>query len=211
MRHGSAMRHWPRSTCAGALALIASATSAHAHIIGARLGDFYAGAAHPLTDLADLILWFALALLAGSLGPSAARPILLLFPLGLVAGLGVGAETISARAGGLAAAGTLVLLGLLLAAGLRIHRNLLCVIAFGAAAMRGASNAGGMGPETNRLLFAFGIAVAGYAVIALVAAATVALRGEEADARSWRRIAIRALGSWIAAIGLMMGGLVFAP
>ncbi|WP_159726858.1 HupE/UreJ family protein [Methylosinus sp. Ce-a6] len=204
------MKHWPRSTSAGALALIASATSANAHIIGARLGDFYAGAAHPLTDLADLILWFALALLAGSLGPSAARPILLFFPLGLLAGSSVGAEVVFAPAGGLAASGMLVLLGLLLAAGLRIHRNLLCVIAFGAAAMRGASNAGGMGPETNRLLFALGIAIAGYVAIALVAAATVAFRGEETVSRGWRRIAIRALGSWIAAIGLMMGGLALA-
>jgi urease accessory protein len=205
------MRYWLRSTSAGALALIASATSANAHIIGARLGDFYAGAAHPLTDLADIILWFALALLAGSLGPSAARPLLLFFPLGLVAGSSVGAEMISAHSDGLAASGMLVLVGLLLAAGLRIHRGLLCLIAFGAAAMRGASNANGMGPETNHLLFALGMAVAGYVMIALVAAATVALRGEGADARDWRRIAIRALGSWIAAIGLMMGGLAFAP
>lgn len=204
------MRHWLRSTSVGALALIASATSAHAHIIGARLGDFYAGAAHPLTDLADLILWFALALLAGSLGPSAARPILLIFPLGLVAGLGVGTEMMSARAGALAASGALVLVGLLLAAGLRIHRNLLCAIAFGAAAMRGAANASGMGPETNRLLFALGIAVAGYVAIALIAAATVAFQGEGTVAQDWRRIAIRALGSWIAAIGLMMGGLALA-
>lgn len=211
MKYASAMKPRLRSTVAGGLALIASATSAHAHIIGARLGDFYAGAAHPLTDLTDVILWFALALLAGSLGPSAARPILLVFPLGLVAGLSLGAEISSARAGGLAASGMLVLAGLLLAAGLRIHRALLCAIAFAAAALRGAANAGGMGPETNRLLFALGIAVAGYVTIALVAAATVAFRGEEAASQGWRRIAIRALGSWIAAIGVMMGGLALAP
>jgi hypothetical protein len=38
-----------------------------------RLGDFYAGALHPLTDLQDGLLWTALGLLAGSLGAIHAR------------------------------------------------------------------------------------------------------------------------------------------
>jgi urease accessory protein len=43
-----------------AAALLASAQAADAHIIASRLGDFYAGALHPLTDLQDLVLWIAL-------------------------------------------------------------------------------------------------------------------------------------------------------
>ena len=76
---------------------------------------------------------------------------------------------------------------------------------------RGAANAGDLGPETNWPLFAAGLAGAGYAAITLTMALTVAFRGTDAGASmAWRGIAIRAFGSWIAAIGLMMGGFALA-
>ena len=61
-------------------------------------------------------------------------------------------------------------LGLLLAAAPRIPTAPLCVIAFGLAVMRGAANAGDIGSDTNRLLFAAGLACAGYAAITLTMA-----------------------------------------
>ncbi|MBG0812461.1 HupE/UreJ family protein [Methylosinus sp. H3A] len=199
-----------KSAVAGALFFLLYAKTASAHIIGARLGDFYAGAVHPLTDLKDVILWFALGILAGSLGASNARSVLLLFPFGLLAGLTTGMTMNATSEGALVAAGALVLLGLLLALELRIHGGLLCAIALGLAAARGAANAGAVGPETNRLLFAAGLAVAGYVIIALVMASTLAFRGAGTATQTWRRVAIRVLGSWIAALGLMMGGLTLA-
>jgi urease accessory protein len=79
------------------------------------------------------------------------------------------------------------------------------------AVMRGAANAGDLGPETDRLLFAAGLACAGYAAITLTMALSVAFRRSDAGpSMAWRRIAIRAFGGWIAAIGLMMAGLAFA-
>jgi urease accessory protein len=63
--------------------LVASAQAADAHIVASRLGDFYTGALHPLTDLQDLILWVAMGVLAGSLGASKGRWLVLAFPLGL--------------------------------------------------------------------------------------------------------------------------------
>ena len=60
-------------------------------------------------------------------------------------------------------------------------------------------------------LYAAGLAGAGYVAITLVMAVTVAFTGSDAEpAVAWRRIAIRAMGSWIAAIGLMMGGFALA-
>ena len=53
--------------------LVASAQAADAHIVASRLGDFYTGALHPLTDLQDLILWVAMGVLAGSLGAAKGR------------------------------------------------------------------------------------------------------------------------------------------
>ena len=199
-----------RSSIAIAI-LVASAQAADAHIVASRLGDFYTGALHPLTDLHDLILWGATGVLAGSLGASKGRWLVLAFPLGLLAGLGLGRATGFVSAGPAADAGMILVLGLLLAAAVRMPMALLCAIAFGLAVMRGAANAGDLGPETNRLLFAAGLACAGYAAITLTMAVTLAFRRPEAGASmAWRGIAIRAFGGWIAAIGLMMVGFAYA-
>lgn len=187
------------------------AQAAHAHIIAARLGDFYAGALHPLTDLEDLILWAAMGVLAGSLGAAKGRWLVLVFPLGLLAGLVLGHVYGLAPAGQPADAGMILVLGLLLASAVRIPTLLLCAIAFGLAVMRGAANTGDLAPETDRLLFAAGLACAGYAAMTLVMALTLAFRRADAGpSAAWRGIAIRAIGGWIAAIGLMMVGLSLA-
>ncbi len=197
--------------CVAVAALMASAQAADAHIVASRLGDFYAGALHPLTDLQDLILWIALGVLAGSLGATKGRWLVLVFPLGLLAGLVLGLTSGGVSAGPVADAGMVVVLGLLLAANVRISIAPLCAMALGLAMMRGAANSGDVGLETNRLLFAAGLAGAGYAAITLTMAVTLAFRGTDANPSiAWRGIAIRAFGSWIAAIGLMMGGFALA-
>jgi urease accessory protein len=191
--------------------LFAQAEAAQAHIVASRLGDFYAGALHPLTDLQDVILWAAMGALAGSLGAARGRWLVLVFPLGLLAGLVLARVCGALSAGPAINAAMILALGLLLAAAARIPTALLCVIAFGLAATRGAANAGDLGPETDRLLFAAGLACAGYAAITLIMALTLAFRGkDDAPSLQWRGIAIRAFGGWIAAVGLMMVGLAFA-
>lgn len=191
--------------------LLAQAQAADAHIVAIRLGDFYAGALHPLTDLQDVLLWLAIGLLAGSLGALRGRWLVLVFPIGLLAGLALG-ERIGAIAANPAIDAVIaVVLGLLLAAAARVPTILLCMIAFAMAVLRGAANASDLAPKTDRLLFAAGLACAGYAAITLIMALTLAFRGPLADSsKAWRGIALRALGGWIAAIGLMMAGLAFA-
>jgi urease accessory protein len=191
--------------------LFAQAPAAQAHIVASRLGDFYAGALHPLTDLQDIVLWLAMGVLAGSLGAARGRWLVLVFPLGLLAGLVLDRMLGVPSAGPAADAGMILMLGLLLAAAARIPTALLCAIAFGLAVMRGAANATDFAPETDRLLFAAGLAGAGYAAITLTMALTLAFRWPDAGpSMEWRGIAIRAFGGWIAAIGLMMVGFAFA-
>jgi urease accessory protein len=198
-------------TCGATVALLVSANAADAHIIASRLGDFYAGALHPFTDLQDIILWAALGMLAGSLGAAKGRWLVVVFPLGLLAGLVSGQALGFASAGSVADAGMIVVLGLLLAANVRIPTAALCTLALGVALMRGAANAGDAGPESSLVLFAAGLTVAGYAAITLIMAVTLAFRGTDGSpSLAWRAIAIRALGSWVAAIGLMMGGVALA-
>jgi urease accessory protein len=191
--------------------LLAQARAAEAHIVAARLGDFYAGAFHLLTDLQDLILWIAMGLLAGSLGAARGRWLVLVFPLGLLAGSVLGQLSGVVWARPAADAGMILALGLLLVAAIRLPATLLCAIAFALAMIRGAANASDLAPETDRLLFAAGLACAGYAAITLIMALTLAFRRSDAGpSLAWRGIAIRAFGGWIAAIGLMMVGFAFA-
>ncbi|MEJ0047458.1 MAG: HupE/UreJ family protein [Rhodospirillales bacterium] len=196
-----------RAAALAAATLLVSAPRAEAHIVGARLGDFYAGALHPMTDPQDVILWVALGVLAGSLGATRGRWLVLTFPLGLVAGLALGMATGITSVGTLGDAVVTALLGLMLAAAAPLPTWGLCAIGAAVALMRGAVNAGGMGHETNVTLFAAGLASAGYAVMTLTMAVSVAfLATTTAQAQGWRPIALRACGSWIAAVGLMMGG-----
>src|SRR3984893_16833340 len=205
------MRHVFGRAWVTAAALFASVEAAEAHIVASRLGDFYTGALHPLTDLQDLILWAAMGVLAGSLGTSRGRWLVLLFPLGLLAGLVLNRAFGNVSAGSAADAGIILVLGLLLAAQARIPTALLGLIAFGLAVLRGAANAGDVGPETNQLLYAAGLVCAGYAAITLTMALTLAFRrAEVGTSMAWRGIAIRAVGGWIAAIGIMMVGLALA-
>jgi urease accessory protein len=194
-----------------AVIVLAPAPPAQAHIVAIRLGDFYAGALHPFTDLQDVLLWLALGVLAGSLGAMRGRWLVLVFPLGLLTGLTMAPALRDATADTAVNAGLTVLLGLLLAAAARVPTALLCVLAFVLAVLRGAANAADLEANTDRVLFGAGLVCTGYAAITLVMALTAAFRGTAAaTTTSWRGIALRALGGWIAAIGLMMAGLAFA-
>ncbi|HEV2155310.1 HupE/UreJ family protein [Bradyrhizobium sp.] len=194
----------------GAAMPLAGVNAAEAHIVAARLGDFYAGAAHPLTDLQDIVLWIAIGVLAGTLGAAKGRWLIPVFPLGLLVGLPLG-NVFGATSSQLADAGMMLAIGMLLAAAVQVPALLLCAIAFAVAVMRGAANGADLAPETDRLLFAAGLVCAGYAVITLTMALTAMFKRTSSDsATSWRSIAVRALGGWIAAIGLMMGSLALA-
>ena len=205
------MKLWFGRAATVAVMLLAQAEVADAHVIASRLGDFYTGALHPLTDLQDFILWTAMGVLAGSLGAAKGRWLVLVFPIGLLAGLILERTFGPVSAGPLVDAGMILLLGLLLAAAARLPAALLCAIAFGVAMTRGVANVNDLAPETDRVLFAAGLACAGYAAITLIMALTLVFSGPDArTSMAWRSIAIRAFGGWIAAIGLMMVGLAFA-
>ena len=207
------MKRWIAFLGLALTSLVASAQAAQAHIVTLRLGDFYAGALHPLTDLQDIILWVALGLLAGAVGATERRWIVMIFPIGLLVGLAFGGSFDPISTGPLATAATTIVVGLLLAANLKIPTILLWLIAFGIAVARGPANGSDLGPETTRLLFAAGLAAAGYVVITLAMAITLAFRRTDAEPSvAWRVIAVRTLGGWLAAIGIMaLGVQVFAP
>jgi len=200
-----------RVALSAALALT-FARSADAHIVASRLGDFYAGALHPLTDLQDVVLWIAVGLLAASVAPAQGRWLVPVVPAGSLAGLITGLVFNITSLSTVANAGLMIALGLLIATAVRIPALVIGVLAFGMTWMRGIVNAGGVAADTNQPLFAAGFTVAAYAVVTLLMAITVTFRAPTAanGVGAWRGIAIRVCGSWIAAIGLMMGAFALA-
>ena len=64
----------------------------------------------------------------------------------------------------------------------------------------GYTNGAGMGDPATAVVALLGLAVAVFALIALVSAFVVRLQA------GWARIAVRVAGSWIAASGLLMLG-----
>lgn len=193
-----------RAWCA-ALALALLARPAEAHIIASQLGDFYAGAVHPMTALEDVVLWVALGILAGLQAPGQARWLSAVFPVALVAGVGAGLLA-GVPSLPVVDAVLMVVLGVMAAALVRLPAPVLCAVAAVVGLARGVANASGVGPATNVWLFVGGFALAGYVAVTLATGLAAAFR----LGAPWRTVALRAGGSWIAAIGLMAGGYALA-
>ena len=181
---------------------------AQAHLVTTRFGDFYGGMLHPLLGVEYVLPWLALGLLAGLHGENTGRWVTVAFPIGVA--LGIALSLIAPSPERLLVSVNLlsfVIIGGLVVVARPLASPLLVAIgtAFGAA--QGWENALAIDTGTNAGLFGAGVTVVSYIVITLVtAAAVVTLRRAH-----WVRIAVRAAGSWITAIGLMTVGAKFIP
>ena len=172
---------------------------AEAHLNSTGLGPMYDGALHLLLSPEDLVPALALALLAGLRGAQYGRVALFVLPaawlLGGLAGIAAG------HAGGTAAAvASFLLLGALVAADARVSVTLLTALTVSLGLIHGYANGAGMGPLDVGAEALVGLSATLFVVTALVMGFVVQLR------RPWSRIAVRVLGSWIAASGLLMLG-----
>lgn len=190
-------------------ALIAAPATAHAHLVNTTLGDFYSGMLHPLTGPDDLLPWIALALLAGIQGAARARFLSLVFPLALLAGGGLALAVPGLPAlPGLSLALT-AFIGLAVAGALAVPMPALILLGAITALVTGYQNGQAITALVDHALGMLGVAAVGYVVMTLLIGMLIAFLR---DAAPWRTIAIRAAGSWIAAIGIMVLGLqLFRP
>jgi urease accessory protein len=190
-------------------ALASMPATAQAHLVDTRLGDFYGGALHPLTGLEDILPWTALAILAALQGPKRARWAAVVFPVGLLVGAACSVLLPPLSfVPGLAIALTAIV-GIAVASGVTLPLPLLVALAAVVALVSGYQNGRAMTAATDQVLFVAGITLIGYAFAMLATALVVTfLQGKGA----WRQIALRASGSWLAAIGIMSIGLqLFRP
>jgi urease accessory protein len=174
-------------------------TRAEAHLNSTGLGPIYDGAVHLLLSPEDLLPAFALALLAGLRGARYGRVALFVLPAAWFVG-GLAGTVVGHGNGTAVAVASFLLLGVLVAADVRLSLALLTAITMSLGLVHGFVNGAGMGQLAVGAQALLGLGVVLFVLTALVVAFVVQLR------QPWSRIAVRVLGSWIAASGLLMFG-----
>jgi urease accessory protein len=91
-------------------------------------------------------------------------------------------------------------LGGLVAADLRLSPRVVSGLAVAVGLLHGWFNGAGIAEAGREALGLLGIASVTFVLVALVAALVVSLR------LAWQRIAVRVVGSWVAAVGLLVLG-----
>ncbi len=172
--------------------------TAHAHLVSARFGDFYAGMWHPLSALEHLLPMLALSLLAAQQGVSIARRVVFDFCAALLAGTTLASIWPAFQAVTWPNLASFVVLGILVASAARPAPKVMRAMSIGFGLTHGYANGLAVAPSTLTHLFVPGVAMAGVVLLTLVSAVAVSARLE------WQKIGMRVAGSWIAAIGLLM-------
>jgi urease accessory protein len=192
-----------RANCAGTLAaafLVAQVTDAHAHLVTTGLGPFYDGLAHVLFAPEDALAVLALALLSGMSGISVSRTVLFTLPVAWCIGTLAGLHAPGAQSGPWLTVATFLGLGILIAVNCRLPASAAACLSAALGLAHGYFNGSAMTAASSGLSTLAGTLASIFLEIAVVAAVVVSLRAP------WTRIAVRTLGSWIAAGGLLLLG-----
>jgi hydrogenase/urease accessory protein HupE len=192
-------QHSWRVTLVTGSALLLWPWGAEAHLVTTGLGPVYDGVGHLLVTPEDLLPVLALALWAGLRGAKAGRLVLGVLPGAWFAGGCIGLLA-HALPGIPIPALSLLILGMLVAADLRLPPPAVTALAVGLGLEHGVRNGFAMLQAGAGILGLLGVLAALVVLIALVAAGVVALH------QPWARMAVRVAGSWLAAIGLLMLG-----
>ncbi|HET9832595.1 MAG TPA: HupE/UreJ family protein [Vicinamibacterales bacterium] len=171
----------------------------YAHLNSTGLGPIYDGAAHVMLSPADLIPACAIALLAGLRGPRHSRAVLAALPMSWLLG-GIAGMLFGHASSDIAAVPSFLLLGVLVAVDARVSLRTLATLTVVLGLVHGYINGIGMEPSGHAVEALLGLSMVLFVIGGLVTAFVIQSR------QPWRRIAIRVLGSWVAASGLLMVG-----
>lgn len=171
---------------------------AQAHLSGVKVGDFWLGVLHPLTNLVDALAVLGLGLLAGQSGEAAGLRVAgtyagLMALGGFVALHGVGGAWV-----GWINLASLFIVGGLVALSLGLPRWLLIAMATIFGLSHGMANGAEMTAGVNAWLLLPGLAVSGFFAAFYAMFIVIKLTPW------WTKIGVRVIGSWIAAIGLLV-------
>lgn len=181
---------------------LATVPSAQAHLMNTGFGPFYDGLTHLFVTPEDLLPVIALALFAGLRGPRFGRVVLFVLPVAWLIGSATGAFLAPQLA--LLSVPEIIVtvgLGVLLAADRSLPLSFVGALAILLGLMHGVVN----GSELAKTFSSVQITAAGAAVALFVLVSLIA--GQAASVRVlWARTVVRVVGSWIAAVGLLMLG-----
>ena len=183
-----------------AAVLLAVPPTAQAHLVNSGLGPFYDGALHLLLSPGDLLGVVAAALLAGLHGARAGRLTVIALTMSwLMSGLIGMRLPVNLDLTWLSVLSFLIL-GVLVAFDAKLSP--VAVAALGAAygALHGLLNGSALAAISASPSALFGIVLTVIAITLLTASAVVTVRA------LWARLAVRVVGSWVAAVGMLMLG-----
>jgi urease accessory protein len=174
--------------------------SAHAHLTSTGMGPLYDGLMHFLSSPEDLVPAFGLALLCGLRGTRHSRVALFVLPCAWLLGSLVGLGAAAVAGSGVVSAVWFLLVGGLVAADAKLSVRAMAALAAALGLYHGFLNGTGAGHSMSAAITVIGLVSAVFVLFALAAAFAVQLH------QHWARIAIRVIGSWIAASGLLLLG-----
>jgi hydrogenase/urease accessory protein HupE len=183
-----------------AVLLAGMSPSVEAHLVETGFGAFYNGLAHVVLTPPDLLVVFALALLAGQRGALAARWALLALPLAWL--LGGALAILVALDGSLSLLTTLTfgVAGALVAFNAKLPAAGVAALSMTVGLLHGYVSGTAMATGGALALAVAGSTATVFCVFAILAAQVTAVEAQ------WGRIAVRVAGSWVAAAGLLMMG-----
>ena len=173
-----------------------------AHLVTTGLGPLYDGISHFLMSPEDSAVAFVAALFAGLRGPDASKRIMFILPVAWLLG-GIIGENVNSFPNFPATGCVMLILGALAAADLKPNLTAISFVLGTAGLVQGWSNGASMNVRSGTTLALLGVSAAVFLVVTLVAGFVVALKPK------WMRIAARVLGSWMAAVGLLLIGWFF--
>ncbi|MBK8534392.1 MAG: HupE/UreJ family protein [Candidatus Competibacteraceae bacterium] len=188
-----------------ALGLTLSANVAHAHVASAQAGAFYAGLLHPLTAPEHVLPMVALGLLAGQQGLNQGQGVLLVFPAAMALGASLALLHPALEWVSLLNIGSAALFGGLVAAAWRAPAVLLYALALLFGMSHGYANGAAITPNLSPAVFIVGLVTAALLVLGYSMAGTAYLLRLQP---AWLPIAVRVAGSWIAAVGILVFGMM---
>ena len=183
-----------------AAVVLSFASPAEAHLVTTGLGPVYDGIAHLVMSPADLALVVALTLLAGMRGARVGRTILAVLPISWLAGGLAGLSLPAASNFEWTTGACFLLVGALVAADRNLSVRVVASLTAAVGALHGFLSGSALSSTPSGGLELLGGLVALVVVVTLVAGVVVSLKA------FWARIAVRVLGSWVAATGLLMLG-----
>ncbi len=190
-----------KSLIVATLVFTVTVPSASAHAVGQTLGDFYSGFLHPFSVLVYALPLLVLSIFVGQQGKVKTRRSMAVFIVALISGLAFPSVQDQARIFIALNYASFIFLGISVAASFRAPSLLLFTVVGIFAFTFGYLVGFELPLAASPFLFAIGVITGFVMLLIWIAAVTLSIQ------KYWFQLGLRVVGSWVAAIGLLLMGL----